>query len=44
VNESIKIDPKYEKAYYRRLQILDELGHYEIIFHDNIVPAFMKNA
>ena len=26
VNEAIRIDPSYEKAYYRRLVILDEMG------------------
>ena len=26
VNEAIRIDPTYEKAYYRRLQILDDMG------------------
>lgn len=44
VNQSIRIDPLYEKPYFRRLQLLDELGQYESVLHDNIVPAFLKNA
>lgn len=43
VGESIRIDPTYEKAYYRRLQILEEQGNFKAALHDNIVPAFIQN-
>ena len=42
VNESIKIDQLYEKAYYRKLQILSELGQYEQAI-SNTIPIFIMN-
>lgn len=44
VNEAIRIDPTYEKSYYRRLQILDDMGEHDMVFHPNIIPSFIKNS
>ena len=39
----MKIDKTYEKTYYRKIQILSELGHYEEALNPNIIPYFVKN-
>ena len=39
---AIDIDPHYEKAYYRKIQILYEMGKYELALSSPI-PQFIKN-
>ena len=43
VSSAIKIDPTYEKAYYRRLQILEEQGNFKAALHEQCIPAFINN-
>ena len=41
VERAIEIDPKYEKAHYRQVQILRELGFFEQAM--NCVPHWASN-
>ena len=41
VNRAIEIDPTYQKAYYRRIQILREMGRLDVAI--NSVPNWLNN-
>lgn len=43
VEEAIQIDPKYEKPYYRKIQLLSEMGNYEYALHPNVIPLAIRN-